>query len=121
MQSLGFNYRLTDIQCALGRSQLKKLASFSARRAAIVAQYRAAFSADRRVRLQATTRGAEPTWHLFTLQLASGAARSALFATLREQAIFPQVHYVAVNDFPYYRELGFDPAATPIARAASNG
>src|SRR5262249_32248207 len=64
IQSLGLNYRLTDVQCALGRSQLKKLPAFSARRKAIVARYTAAFADDARVRLQGVTKTADPTWHL---------------------------------------------------------
>jgi UDP-4-amino-4,6-dideoxy-N-acetyl-beta-L-altrosamine transaminase len=119
IQSLGLNYRLTDLQCALGRSQLKKLPTFAARRSRIVAAYRAAFSSDARVVLQQTTAGAEPTWHLFTLQLRDAAARARMFTALRAEGILPQVHYVAVNDFPHYRALGFEPTATPIALAAS--
>ena len=119
IQSLGLNYRLTDVQCALGRSQLKKLGRFSSRRTEIVAQYRAAFSADARVKLQETTSAAEPTWHLFTLQLRDALSRARLFDALRARKILPQVHYVAVNDFPYYRALGYDPAATPIAHAVA--
>ncbi|HWE30655.1 MAG TPA: DegT/DnrJ/EryC1/StrS family aminotransferase, partial [Polyangia bacterium] len=68
VQSLGFNYRLTALQCALGRSQLRKLDRFSARRRAIVERYRAAFAGDARMRLQSQQPGAEPTWHLFAVR-----------------------------------------------------
>jgi dTDP-4-amino-4,6-dideoxygalactose transaminase len=119
IQSLGLNYRLTDVQCALGRSQLKKLPAFSARRKAIVAKYTTAFGGDARVRLQTVTAGADPTWHLFTLQLRDAATRAHVFSSLRATAILPQVHYIAVNDLPLYRSLGYDPTATPIAQSAA--
>ncbi len=69
--------------------------------------------------MQKTTPGAEPSWHLFTLQTRDANARAKLFASLREQAILPQVHYVAVTDFPHYRALGYDPTSTPVAAAAA--
>ncbi len=119
IQSLGLNYRLTDMQCALGRSQLKKLPRFSARRTEIHTRYAEAFAAEPRLTLQRTTPDAAPTWHLFTMQLRDAAARARMFAALCKASILPQVHYVAVNDFPHYRALGFDPTTTPIAYAAS--
>jgi perosamine synthetase len=120
VQSLGFNYRITDLQCALGRSQLRKLARFVERRAQIVAQYRAALAGIDALVLPARTAGAEPAWHLFPVRLRAGEeARRRTFAALREQGILPQVHYVAVNEMPLYRRLGYDAAQTPIALAAS--
>jgi dTDP-4-amino-4,6-dideoxygalactose transaminase len=116
IQSLGFNYRLTAIQCALGRSQLRKLERFSVRRREIVARYRAAFAGEARLGLQAVADGAEPTWHLFTVQVDH---RGAFFAALQRRGISPQVHYVAVNDMPLYRALGHLPAETPLAARAA--
>ena len=120
IQSLGFNYRLTDIQCALGRSQLRKLDRFVTRRAQIVARYRAALSSHPRLTLPAQRPEASPAWHLFALRVAGGAeARSRFYLALRERGILSQVHYVLVNDMPLYRQLGHRPEATPIAAAAS--
>jgi perosamine synthetase len=116
IQSLGFNYRLTAVQCALGRSQLRKLARFSSRRRAIVERYREAFAGEPRLVLQRQQPNAEPTWHLFTVQV---ERRAAFFAALQQRGIAPQVHYVAVNDMPYYRALGHSPSETPIAQRAS--
>ena len=116
IQSLGFNYRLTAIQCALGRSQLRKLERFSDRRRAIVERYRQAFAGEPRLGLQRQSETAEPTWHLFTVQVEQ---RAAFFAALQRRGIAPQVHYVAVNDMPYYRSLGHSPSETPIAQHAS--
>jgi UDP-4-amino-4,6-dideoxy-N-acetyl-beta-L-altrosamine transaminase len=116
IQSLGFNYRLTDIQCALGRSQLRKLDRFGARRRQIVARYREAFAGEPRLTLQQERSGTESVWHLFVVQI---EARAAFVAALRKRGILPQVHYVAVNDMPLYRALGHRPEETPLAYAAS--
>jgi UDP-4-amino-4,6-dideoxy-N-acetyl-beta-L-altrosamine transaminase len=115
IQSLGFNYRLTAIQCALGRSQLRKLEKFSARRRSIAERYRQAFANEPRLGLQAQAAGAEPVLHLFTVQVDK---RAAFFAALQRRGILPQVHYVAVNDMPLYRSLGHSPGETPIAARA---
>ncbi|MCU1283251.1 MAG: UDP-4-keto-6-deoxy-N-acetylglucosamine 4-aminotransferase [bacterium] len=117
IQTLGFNYRLTDVQCALGRSQLAKLGRFAQRRRDIVATYRRAFAGEPRLRMQQLDDAAEPTWHLFVVQVAN---RAAFFQALTRRDILPQVHYGAVNDMPLYRELGYDPQATPVALAASH-
>lgn len=119
VQSLGMNYRLTDIQCALGRSQLRKLPRFAARRSEIVRRYREALSSDVRIRLVVDGPGTEPVWHLFTIQLSSEAARAPFIAALQRRAIRPQVHYICVNDLPLYRDLGYRAADTPVAYSAS--
>lgn len=120
VQSLGFNYRLSAIQCALGRSQLRKLDRFVRRRAEIVARYREAFAALRGIRLVEPDPDVTCAWHLFTVLVDGGApARARFFAALQAQGIAPQVHYVAVNDLPLYRGLGYRPEDTPIAHATS--
>jgi perosamine synthetase len=119
IQSLGFNYRLSDLHCALGRSQLKKLPKFSKRRAELVARYRRTLSSEPRLRLLDDLPGCEPAWHLFAVRLADGAARARFFAGLRRQGILAQVHYLAVNEMPFYRRLGYNPTDTPVALEAS--
>jgi dTDP-4-amino-4,6-dideoxygalactose transaminase len=116
IQSLGFNYRLTAIQCALGRSQLRKLGRFSGRRRAIVERYRQAFADEPRLGLQQQRAEADPTWHLFTVQVEQ---RAAFFGALQRRGIAPQVHYVLANDMPLYRSLGYSPSETPLAERAS--
>lgn len=118
VQSLGFNYRLSDLHAALGRSQLRKLDRFVARRRELVTRYRARLAAQAQIQLLAETPGAEPAWHLFTVVLPEGT-RKQVHATLERAGIRTQVHYIPVNDFPLYRGLGFDPADTPIARRLS--
>jgi UDP-4-amino-4,6-dideoxy-N-acetyl-beta-L-altrosamine transaminase len=120
IQSLGLNYRLTDIQCALGRSQLKKLTRFVERRRQIVRQYRDAFAQLAGITLQKETPDCAAAWHLFPIRVDGGAqARHRLFNLLQARRIGVQVHYVAVNEMPLYRRLGYRPEDTPIARRAS--
>jgi perosamine synthetase len=120
IQSLGFNYRLSAIHCALGRAQLSKLNAFVRRRAQIVERYLQAFVDTEEVRVVQSRPEAMVAWHLFTLQLRAGkVARSALFQALLAQNIRPQVHYECVNAMPLYRDLGHDPDDTPIARDVS--
>ena len=117
IQSLGFNYRMPDVLCALGRSQLKKLSGFVTRRREIVARYRSALRGHPRIALQHETPGSEPGWHLFAVQVEGD--RRAIFAALDAHGIKAQVHYVAVNDMPLYRALGMKPEDTPTAQRAS--
>jgi perosamine synthetase len=120
IQSLGFNYRLSDIHAALGRSQLAKLERFVARRRALVARYREGLVGCPRLRLVEETPGVEPAWHLMTVVLeGSEALRREVYAHLEQKRIRPQVHYILVSDFPLYRRLGYDPQTTPVAARAA--
>jgi UDP-4-amino-4,6-dideoxy-N-acetyl-beta-L-altrosamine transaminase len=120
IQSLGLNYRIPDILCALGRSQLRKLERFVNRRREIVSRYRQGLSGVDGIEVGVEADDVQAAWHLFAIQLRGGRpARDALHRALRQQGIGTQVHYIAVNSFPFYRQLGFDPAATPIASEVS--
>jgi UDP-4-amino-4,6-dideoxy-N-acetyl-beta-L-altrosamine transaminase len=122
VQSLGLNYRLSSLQCALGRSQLRKLPRFVTRRSELVARYRTAFARLPRIRMMTQADGVEPAWHLFPVIVDGGApARASFFASMQRRDIGVQVHYIAVNDLPLYRELGHRPEETPIAYEASSG
>jgi len=114
---LGLNYRLTDLQCALGISQMKKLPRFVARRRELARRYDAAFAAlaDRVVPLTVRA-GTESSYHLYVLNLvprkgesmASVAERRrALYMALREDNILPQVHYIPVHQQPDFIRAGF--------------
>jgi UDP-4-amino-4,6-dideoxy-N-acetyl-beta-L-altrosamine transaminase len=105
---LGFNYRATDIQCALGLSQLQKLDQFVSRRAALVARYDRLF-AERlpAVRPIARTPGWQPGWHLYPVLIdfvGLGKSRAVVMNTLRKRGIGTQVHYIPLHWQPYYRE-----------------
>lgn len=105
MQEVGFNYRITDLQCRLGSSQLARLANFVERRRQLAARYAAllgACSGKGVLRLPREAPGRESSWHLFAVRLRTGRDRAYL--ALRDRGIGTQVHYLPVHLQPYYRE-----------------
>lgn len=112
---LGFNYRLTDVQAALGRSQLRHLESFIARRREIAARYDAAFADVEGIQTPSVRVGVEPGWHLYVVLVRNAGRRRALFNRLRADGLGVQVHYVPVYWHPYYRSLGFKPGLCPVS------
>ena len=116
MQELGFNYRIPDILCALGLSQLKKLPRFLARRRALAKAYRKAFSSLEGVTLQRLPPGREHAWHLFTIQVPA-AKRRALYDFLHAHGILANVHYIPVHSLPYYQRAGWKDVHFPRAEA----
>jgi perosamine synthetase len=118
MQALGFNYRITDIQCALGSSQLTRLDQWVCRRNELAAQYREQLAGEERVTLPpAAPEGSLHGHHLFIIHVSGGAsARRATFDGLRERGIGVQVHYIPVYRLPYYRDvLGMPQDECPAA------
>lgn len=118
MQELGFNYRITDFQCALGLSQLDRLESWVGRRNEIAAQYRDRLAGEERLRLPpAAPEGSRHGYHLFVVGVREGAGkRRVVFEGLREAGIGVQVHYIPVYRMPYYRDtLGFPQDTCPHA------
>ena len=114
MLDLGYNYRLSDIQCALGLSQLKKLARFSQRRREIVEQYNAAFK-NLPLDLQKTPEWSLPVRHLYTIRLPDKSRRRSVFDCLRQKNIGVNVHYIPVYLLPYYQKLGYTRGICPHA------
>jgi perosamine synthetase len=115
---LGFNYRLTDIQSALGSSQLKRLDAFVARRNEIADRYRAALADLEKLELPpAAPDGSLHAYHLFVIRHRDGAAaRRMLYDRLRERGIYPQVHYAPVYQHPWYaKTYGYAPGMCPEA------
>lgn len=127
MPEVGFNYRASDIHCALGLSQLKKLDRFVARRRALAARYHALLARLAPVvRPVGRVRGCEPAWHLYVVLIdfgALGITRAELMNRLRERGIGTQVHYLPVHLQPYYRrrygDLSLPGADAYYARALS--
>ncbi len=118
MVLLGFNYRLTDIACALGISQLEKLAANLARRREIAAQYTAAFRDLPGVTVPTVRAGVNPAWHLYPIRLRLemlAVGRAEIFRALRAENIGVNVHYIPVHQHPYYRERFNSEPRYPIA------
>ena len=118
MQELGFNYRITDFQCALGVSQLRRLDGWIERRNAIAARYRELLAGESRIDLPpAAPAGSLHAHHLFPIRVRAGAeARLRAFEALRGAGIGVQVHYIPVYRLPYYRDtLGYPQDACPHA------
>lgn len=114
---LGFNYRMTDIQAALGLSQLDRIDDYVARRAALAKRYD-----DQLAGLPVTTPwqhpGGESGWHLYVVRLQSGECEiphRRVVDTLRDEGIGVNLHYIPVHTQPYYRDLGFRDGAFPAA------
>jgi perosamine synthetase len=122
MVDLGYNYRLSDVQCALGLSQLRKLDQWLTRRRAIAARYDAAFRELSAVRPLSVLPGVEHAYHLYVVQLdlkQLRASRAKVFAALRAEGIGVNVHYIPVHLHPYYREhQGTVAGLCPRAEAA---
>lgn len=119
MQALGFNYRLTDIQCALGVAQLRKLDGWVARRRQIAAHYRQGFLDAPYIRLQAEPQGRESSYHLFVIQV---PRRAEFFQLLRENGLGVQVHYIPLHLQPFYRDrFGYKKGDLPRAEAYYEG
>lgn len=120
MQGLGFNYRLTDMQSALGISQLRKLPLFLERRRQIVARYDRDLAGLEVFQIPGRRAGVEPAWHLYVLRVdgnPTDSARRRLLAyeALRRRGIGVQVHYLPVYRHPYYEDLGYPAGLCPVA------
>ena len=121
MVELGFNYRLTDIQSALGLSQLNKLHEWVVRRREIAARYTMAFVALPEVEMPTVLSDRESAWHLYVIRLNLDrlrAGRTEVFKALRAENIGVNVHYIPVPWHPYYQALGYKKGEWPVAEGA---
>ena len=114
MHRLGFNYRITDIQAALGISQLGKLDKFVERRQEIAHKYDAAFKKVAGINVLNETANAKSSHHLYVIMVED---RKAIFQKLRDAGIIVNVHYIPVYLQPYYEKLGYKSGLCPNAEA----
>lgn len=105
MQQLGFNYRLTDIQSALGITQLAKNHKGVERRNEIAKKYKSAFKD--KIKYQDLPQGFYNAHHLFVIEVEQ---RKALYDFLRTKNIYAQIHYIPIHTMPYYKQIGYEGA-----------
>lgn len=111
MQELGFNYRLTDFQAALGLSQLKRADEGLARRRTIAENYHLAFQNQSFIKGQSGVHAGH-AYHLYVVEVED---RLGLYTYLREQGIYTQIHYIPTHLMPYYRQFGWKEGDMPYA------
>lgn len=118
--ALGFNYRLTDIQAALGCNQLKRVDEFVRRRQELVVRYN-----ERLAHFPVITpfqdRHSLPAWHLYVIELRDRRRRREVVEKLRASGILVNVHYIPIHLQPYYQQFGFRPGDYPAAETYYEG
>jgi UDP-4-amino-4,6-dideoxy-N-acetyl-beta-L-altrosamine transaminase len=121
MHDLGFNYRITDFQCALGSSQLKKLDRFVKRRNEIAQYYNAQFLNDEKFILPDVQENVKHAYHLYPLQINFDKlkiSKKEFFEKMKENCIGLQVHYIPVHLQPHYKKnFGFKKSDFPVAES----
>ena len=119
MTTLGFNYRLTDIACALGLAQLPRLPANLARRRAIAARYEKALATVSSLALPIVAADVTSAWHLYPVRVDASMDRAEVFDALRAEGLGVNVHYIPVHLHPYYRSrFGYRGGEFPIAETA---
>jgi UDP-4-amino-4,6-dideoxy-N-acetyl-beta-L-altrosamine transaminase len=120
MQEIGYNYRMTDIQAALGISQLAKLDQFLAKRREIAGKYDDAFESLPFLTTTQKAGRANSAHHLYVLRIAFdqlGKPRRMVMKQLASEGVGSQVHYIPVHLHPYYRKLGHRPGECPVSES----
>ena len=111
---LGWNYRMTDMQAALGLSQMDRLDAFIARRLKLADAYDAALEAFA-LRRPGRQDGANSSWHLYVIRLDDVTRHRTVFEALRAAGIGVNLHYIPVHLQPYYHDIGFAPGDFPVS------
>jgi dTDP-4-amino-4,6-dideoxygalactose transaminase len=114
MQALGYNYRLSDVMCALGVSQLNKIDKFVERRKKIAQRYNEEMKSFDHIVLPYQADGCVSSWHLYTILFKDGKRREA-YMKLKEAGIGVEVHYLPVYKHPYYQKHGYQNVKCPNA------
>jgi dTDP-4-amino-4,6-dideoxygalactose transaminase len=115
--SFGLNYRLPDVLCALGLSQLDRLPAFVARRAELVARYNRLLTDVPGLRLPTQREGVSPAWHLYAVRV-QGGRRRQVFEKMRAAGIGVQVNYIPVYWHPVFADAGYQRGLCPVAEQA---
>lgn len=112
MQELGYNYRITDFQAALGTSQLKRLDQSLKRRNELARRYNDAFAGSKDIVTPAVSHNVFHAYHLYVIKVTD---RKGLYDYLREKGIYTQVHYIPSHLMPYYKQFGWKEGDMPAA------
>lgn len=123
MQELGYNYRITDIQCALAISQMNKVDQFLAKRLSLVARYDDIFESNDYIRNTQINGRKHSSHHIYVLQIdfeMIGVSRHVMMKRLYEKGIGTQVHYIPVPMQPYYEKLGYNMDDYPVTEKYYN-
>ncbi len=121
MQDLGYNYRITDFQCALGISQLMKVNAFVQKRRELASRYREALKKVPGLEIIDEKEGQLDSYHLFVIKVKDAKTRRELFDYLKERKIVCQVHYLPIYLHPYYRQKGYSQGLCPKAEQFYDG
>lgn len=113
MQFLGYNYRLSDVQCALGISQLSRIEKFVSKRREIAKKYDEEFENNNEIEIIKETSEKYNPYHLYVIKVKDSKIRKKLFNYLKEKEIFCQVHYIPVYLHPYYKKLDYKKGLCP--------
>ena len=119
MAELGYNYRLSDVQCALGLAQLPRLNDWVYARQKIAAMYDSAFEHMPQVTPLKTRSNRTNAYHLYVVKLDPALDRDAVFRCLRDQGIGANVHYAPVYLHSYYQARGYAKGLAPVAEHAA--
>ncbi|GAA0454032.1 UDP-4-amino-4,6-dideoxy-N-acetyl-beta-L-altrosami ne transaminase [Alkalibacillus silvisoli] len=120
MHHLGFNYRMTDLQAALGISQIKRLNQFIKKRKHLVSRYDEAFKSIQAITTPFVHEEAQSSWHLYVIHLAQSQLttdRKMIYKALQSENIGVNVHYIPVYYHPYYKHLGYLKGLCPVAES----
>ena len=112
---IGHNFRITDLQCALGLSQLDKLARFITRRRKIAENYQRVLADIAEIDLPSERPDCQSGWHIYVLRVKDKKKRRPFFEALRERGLGVQVHYLPVHLHPYFERLGYKKGSCPVA------
>lgn len=113
MKVLGRNYRITDLQCALGISQLRKIGNFLKRREGLAKLYNEGLGGAKGVTIPYVRSDVRHAWHLYTILLEKGKDRDKFFYGMRARGIGVNVHYIPAYKFSYYKQFGINPKDFP--------
>ncbi|MDD2655144.1 MAG: UDP-4-amino-4,6-dideoxy-N-acetyl-beta-L-altrosamine transaminase [Candidatus ainarchaeum sp.] len=114
MKMLGRNYRITDFQCALGLSQLKRIEGFLSNRNRIAKIYGEEFGKLKELTVPYVKKGVRHAWHLYTILLDKRISRDRFFECMRGRGIGVNVHYIPIYRFSYYKQFGIRPEGYPV-------